>query len=464
MRGTRAGLRALDLLAAGAAAATAVLAEVVKGLANRTSPPAAATPKLLTLEGDYSLATIRDLGLERIVTSRDLDGFFDHVWTVNPFVGAAPDDRDRAAPGPPSATAVGPRHTMVEGRVARLRRLERWPALNFALAQRQLLAHVGRVVRREGVPVIRASDPFYLGLMGLLLARAHRLPLVMHLIANYDGTTLVHEPVYPRLFRRRSVEKRIERFVLRRADLVTAGSRDILEYAFRNGASPSRSTLFLLGNLIDTAHFDWEPAERPSVRGELGLGDDDPFVICVGRLEPVKHPDDVLAVIAHPTLRQLGLRAVFVGEGSMRAELEATAAHLGVADRVVFAGKRDQEWLARALTSATVVLSPLTGRALIEAMLSGTPTVAYDVEWQSELVHHAETGLLVPYRETDKMAEAVAELVSLPALATALGAAGRDHAKKVMDPVVLLEHEREAYRALLGLAAEPGAAAVPRTL
>ncbi len=464
MEGVRAVLPALDLLVAGAVSAAGVVAEAVKARTGRRVRTAAQAPKLLTLEGDYSLATIRDLGLEQIVTSRDLEGFFAHVWTVNPFVGAAPEDRERTAPGPPMVTEVAPRHTMVEGRVARTPRLEKWPVLNFALAQQQLLAQVGHIVRGEAIPVIRASDPFYLGLVGLLLARVHRLPLVMHLIANYDGHTLVDDPVYPRLFRRRSIEKRIERFVLPRSDLVAAANRDILDYAFRNGAPRSRSTLFLVGNLIDPAHFEWDPAARPSVRAELGLGDEDPFVICVGRLEPVKRPDDALAVIAQPALRQLGLRGVFVGEGTMRPELEAMADRLGVAGRVIFTGKRDQEWLARALSSATVVLSPLTGRALVEALLSGTPTVAYDVEWQSELVHDAETGLLVPYGDVEKMAEAVLRLVSQPGFAAALGAAGRDRTRKVMDPAALLEHERDAYRKLLRLTGKPLAPAARRTL
>lgn len=438
----------VDLVAAAVVAGATIAAEVVKGVVARPFGRHGGPPKLLTLEGDYSLHTIRDFGVEQIVTSRDLGGFFAHVWTVNPLVGAAPDDRNRTPPGPPTVTVMAPLHTMIEGKVGRWPALAGWPTLNFVLAQRDLLVRLGRLVRRERISVIRASDPMYLGLVGLLLARANGLPLVMHLIANYDGTAFVDTPAYPRLFRRRSVEKRIERYLLPRCELVAAGNRDILDYAVGNGAVAERSTVFLVGNLIDAAHFAWDPSERPSVREELGLGDH-PFVICVGRLEPLKHPDDVVQVIAQPVLRDLGVRAVLVGDGSMRDELEALAAGLGVGDRVIFAGRRDQEWLARAYTSATVIVSPLTGRALIEATLSGTPAVAYDIDWQAELIAHEETGLLVPYRDTAKMAEAVSELVSRPGHATALGTAGRERTLKVMDPEALLDHERDAYRRLL---------------
>jgi glycosyltransferase involved in cell wall biosynthesis len=457
VNGTAAARRAADLLAAGAVAAAGILVETARGLARSRRPAGGAgVPKLLTLEADYSLATIRDLRLEHIVTSRDLDGFFDHVWTVNPLVGAAPDDRPRTVPGPPSITEVAPRHTMIEGKVGWSPALAAWPTLNFVLAQWQLLAGVGRLIRRERIPVVRASDPLYLGLVGFLLARANRRPLVLHIIANYDGTAFVDTAAYPRLFGRRSVEKRIERFLLPRADLVAAGNRDLLDYSVNNGADPERCTVFLVGNLIDAAHFDWEPADRPSVRDEMGVSAH-PFVITVGRLEPLKHPDDVVRVIADPRLVELGLRAVLVGDGGMRAELESLAAGLGVEDRLVFAGKRDQEWLARAYASADVILSPLTGRALIEGTLSATPAVAYDIDWQAELVSHGETGLLVPYRDTAAMAGAVFELLSQPDYAAALGAAGRERTRKVMDPQALLDHERAAYLGLLPETAPEGA-------
>ena len=440
---------AADLLVAGAMAAGVLVTEAAKGAVLTRSVSRYRQPRLLTLEADYSLAAIRDMGLEEIITSRDLDGFFEHVWTVHPLVGAAPDDRGRTPPGPPSVTSVSSRHTMIEGKLQRSGRLAGWPTVNLVLAQRQLLGDLGRLLRRQRISVIRASDPLYLGLVGLFLSRVHHLPLVIHLIANYDGTAFVDSAAYPRLFRRRSLEKRIERFILPRSDLVAAGNADILEYAVNNGADRESTTVFLVGNLIDPIHFSWEPSERPSVRHELGLADDEPFVICVGRLEPLKHPDDVVRVIGESRLRQLGVKAVFVGEGTMRAQLETLAVESGLDGRLVFAGKRDQKWLARALASATVVLSPLTGRALIEATLSGTASVAYDIDWQSELVLHAETGLLVPYRDTNKMAEAVYDLVSQPAFAAALGAAARVRTRHVMDPPRLLEHERRAYSRLL---------------
>lgn len=405
--------------------------------------------KLLTLEGDYSLATIRRRHLEHIITIRDLEGFFTHVWSVYPFVGADAGDHASGPVGPPSSTSVSSRHTVIEGHTCFSHGLRFLPILNFLFAQASLVVRLNRLIQTEGISVVRASEPYYLGMLGLLLARWNRLPFVVRLIANYDSDFWSDgRPIYPRLFRWRSVEKRIDRFVLPRADLVAAGNEDILRYAEANGAAEERSTVFPVGCLIEPVHFLVEPAKRPSVRPGLGL-EDRPFLICVSRLEPVKHPEDIVRVTVQAKEQVPGLACVIVGEGSMQDELERMVAQANLRDDLIFAGNRDQEWIARAFASANVVLSPLTGRALVEAALSGTPIVAYDVDWHSELVRTGETGILVPYRDADQMAAAVVDILADPVRAALLGAAGRAFALKVMDPARLLEHERDAYRKVL---------------
>jgi glycosyltransferase involved in cell wall biosynthesis len=372
------------------------------------------------------------------------------VWTVHPLVGGDPIDAFHAPTGRPVVTKLTDRHTVVESGTAYAPELGRWPTLNFALAQAALVHEIDRLIRREKVGIVRANEPFYLGLLGLLLARANGIPLVVRLIANYDSDFwAAGRPVHERLFRRRAIEKRVDRFVLRRADLVVAGNEDILRYALANGATEDRSVVVLVGSVIDPVHFA-ERTARPGVAAELGFGGR-PFVICVTRLEEAKHPEDVVLVLAEARKRVPELAGVLVGDGSMRPQLEALVREHELQDHFVFAGNRDQEWIADALRAAAVVLSPLTGRALVEAALSGTVIVAYDVDWHSELVRHGETGVLVPYRDTHEMAEAVCDLLGDVQRAEQLGTAGRRLALEKMDPATLIAHERAAYRRLFRL-------------
>ncbi|MDQ3897542.1 MAG: glycosyltransferase family 4 protein, partial [Actinomycetota bacterium] len=415
--------------------------------------PVGEARRMLTFDGTYSLGMIRARKLEHEITCRDLDGFFEHVWSVHPAVGASPEHDTPVEPV--TVTEINDRHTMIEGSVAWSPRLARFPKSNFALAQAMLLHRLDRLIRERGIAVVRAGEPFFLGPLGLLLARLNRCPLVVRVNANFDFMYATGNFLgYPRLYRSRRLEKAVARFVLRRADLVAPGSQDNLRYALENGASRARSTIWPYGMWIDPLHFSTEPEQRPSVRRELGL-EGQPFMILVGRLEAVKHPDDVVRALAAAKRTRPDLAAVLVGGGTMQPELERLARGLGVADDLRIVGYRDQPWLAAALSSADVVVSPLTGRALVEACLSATPVVAYDVEWQSELIRPGETGMLVPYRDVEGMADAVCALLKDPDLADRLGRRAREVTVKIMDRATLIANEQADYRRLLGEVSAP---------
>jgi glycosyltransferase involved in cell wall biosynthesis len=143
------------------------------------------------------------------------------------------------------------------------------------------------------------------------------------------------------------------------------------------------------------------------------------------------------------------VHALLVGDGMLRDQLREQAAALGVADRLVFAGFRDQPWIARVISKASVIVSPHMGRALVEAALSAVPMVAYDYDWQRELVVSGETGFLVPNGDWEAMAERTASLLDDPRHAVALGQRARQRTATMMDPARLAQHERDTYTALL---------------
>ena len=446
-RVTNGALAAADLLASCLIAGALGSATMLRRLSRRRPNPG--PPKLLALEASYALETVHARKSEHAITGRDLQGFFEHVWSVHPAVGASPDHSEASSVGMPSSVSLGPRHTVIEGKVAQTRRLQRVPRTNFSLAQAVLVASLDRLIRQENVSIIRASDPYYMGLLGIALGRAHRVPVVVCVYGNFDTMYQATGSVaYPRLIPWRWLEKRIERYVLSRAALVVAFNEDNLHFVLRNSATEERSVLFRPGHWIHPDHFDVEPEQRRRSPAELGLGER-PYLILVSRLVPQKRPEDVLAVLARLKASGRDLVAVLVGNGPMRQQLEDMANDMGLAGDVVFTGNRDQPWIASALASAEVVLSPLTGLALIEACLSGTAVVAYDVEWQSELVQSDETGVLVPDRDTTGMAEAVLRLLDDPDHAARLGRCARLRAREMMDPQRLLDHQRTTYERVL---------------
>jgi glycosyltransferase involved in cell wall biosynthesis len=407
--------------------------------------------KLLVLDTSFTFEMICERGLLDSVTCRDLDGFFDHVWTVHPFASMLTSDGWTSRYGRPVRHRVNPRHTFIEGKVGRVRLLARLFPINFLISQAGILLMLLRLIRRERIDVIRVGSPLYLGLLGWALSRLSGVPFVIRVGANNDKLyETTGQPAEPRLMRSRRIEKIVERFVFPRADLVAGANQNNLDFALANGARPERSTLFRYGNLIDKRHFV-EPDRRgfePAMLDEIGVAPKR-FLIYVGRLTAAKHPDDVIRILAAMRDKGHGIKAVLAGDGPMRAELVELARELGVEDRVILAGNKPQDWLARVLPQAAVVISPLTGRALNEAALAGVPIVAYDLDWQGELVETGVTGELVPHRNWKAMAEAVHRFLADPAHALAMGRAVRRRALEMLDPAVLDQHERDQYSLLI---------------
>ncbi len=373
-----------------------------------------------------------------------------HVWTAHPFATLVSSDHWSDRYGPPAEYKLGERHTFVEGKIGRFRVFKNFPAINFLFSQIGVFSRLLGLIRKEKISAVRAGDPLYVGLFGWALARISGVPLVIRIGGNSDKVyETTGSPLMPRLFRTRQREKQIERFVLARADLVAGANQDNLDFALANGARPERSTLFRYGNLIDKIHF-LPRSQRPGGRSLLGeFGTLEPkLLLYVGRLERVKQPDHVVRVLA--LLREWGQRVslLIVGDGSLRTALVALAENLGVSSHVVFCGNRDQQWLAQVIPIADVVLSPHTGRALSEAALGAAPIVAYDVDWQGELVRAGATGELVPCGDWIRMAEAARRLLTDLNYARRLGDNARTSALEMMDPQALNRHEIDQYEAL----------------
>jgi glycosyltransferase involved in cell wall biosynthesis len=270
---------------------------------------------------------------------------------------------------------------------------------------------------------------------------------VVRIGANHDKHfETTGKPIEPRLMRSRAFEKLVERFVFRRADLVAGANQDNLDFALANGASPERSTLFRYGNLVDPRHF--EPANKrgspAAALRNLGVRRGE-FLLYVGRLTQIKQPEHVIEVLARLRSRGLELKAVLAGEGPMQADLAKLAGKLGVADEVVMPGSLDQGQLALLYPSAAAVISPHTGRALAEAGLGAAPVVAYDVDWQGEVIETGKTGILVEHGNLEAMSEAAYSLLSDPDAARELGSALRKRILDMLDPAKLNDHERQEY-------------------
>ncbi|HET7505826.1 MAG TPA: glycosyltransferase [Kofleriaceae bacterium] len=175
-------------------------------------------------------------------------------------------------------------------------------------------------------------------------------------------------------------------------------------------------------------------AEISELRARLGARPDTVLVGSVGRLVEQKDYPTQLRAFAIAARAEPRLRMVLAGDGPLRASIEAQAAELGIADRIVLLG----HWtrvpaLLRAL-DVFVLASKFEpyGVALLEAKCAGSAIIATAVNEIPKLLSDGTTGLIVPAESPEPMARAFLRMAQDAALRStvarnALAEAERKH-------------------------------------
>lgn len=312
--------------------------------------------------------------------------------------------------------------------------LKSWDA---ALLHWETWPQIARAAAKAAPDLVDAHYAYPDGAAAARIADALRKPYVLT-VRGSDLEVLARDPA-----RRPAIER-----TLRRAGAVIAVSASLARRARELGAEPSR--VHEIGNGVDLAAF--APSDRGAARRRLGLSPEEPAIVAVGRLDPIKGLD--LAIEAMALLRRersTPARLHLVGEGPARHSLEALVRERGLESSVSFHGEVSPSSLASWYAAADVVtlLSHSEGcpNVVIEAIACGRPVVATNVGGVPELVRDGVTGLLIEGREPARVVERWIEALEAewdpPAVASQVG--GRD-----WDEVA--RRQMEVYRSVVAAA------------
>lgn len=405
--------------------------------------------KLITFDMSFTYKIIKERNLSAALESRSLDDYFTKVISVHPLSGLFEVSSERY--GMPSIIDVSPNHIFIEGKVGLTKWLAWLPPINLILSQIILINKLIKISKKEGISVIKIGDPYYLGIIGLIMKFFLKVPLVIRVCFRYDEIyKKTGRAVMPNLFRFRWIEKKIERIVLKRCDLIAGANEDNMNYGIENGAPEEKCTIFRYGNLLDSSHWI-DPEKRDNVDEEidsLGLKNKI-FLTTISRLEPMKYIEHVIYTVEELRKREIDVYGLIIGDGSLRKEFENLALSKGISNYVKFAGNCKQEFIANILPHSAAIISPHMGRGLTEAALSGVPIVGYDYDWQREVIISDKTGYLIEHENWMAMADAVEHLLSNKNIAKKLGKNVRDHIARMMNPESLNNHEKNCYNNII---------------
>ena len=223
----------------------------------------------------------------------------------------------------------------------------------------------------------------------------------------------------------------ITRFGIEQSDAVTAISnyrRDATHETFCTGCD-----IEVIYNFIDADYYRRAPND--AVRRELAPGGER-IILHVSTFRPIKRISDCVRVLArmkeleNGSGSQFRVRLVMCGDGPERAEAEALAARLGVADLVSFVGKQPQSQVREYLSVADLLLLPSQsesfGLTALEAMASEVPVIATRVGGIPEVVEDNGCGFLFEIGDIERMASAALKVLKDDTERERLGARGRE--------------------------------------
>lgn len=320
-----------------------------------------------------------------------------------PFEHLRQDERARDAQGPvrvvrfPAATLGGSMH---------------WPWLKG----------LGAWLRREarGFDVVHAhSYGFHHTLAALLAAKLAGKPFVLtpHFHPHWSM-----EAGPRRATLRRGFDALAKGLLLGSPEAVVCVSR--AEAGLLGAPRPGR--VRVVPNGVDPGPF--EAARGDSYRAKLGLRG--PAALFVGRLAVNKG----LFTLLEAWQAVPGATLLVVGDGHLAHPLAERARALGLAGRVRLLGPLPQEELLQAYAACDAFVLPSEyeafGIVLLEAMAAGKPCIATRTGGVGEVVQHGKTGLLVPVGDARALGEALRRVLDDPALAEALGEAGRQRVRE----------------------------------
>jgi glycosyltransferase involved in cell wall biosynthesis len=249
---------------------------------------------------------------------------------------------------------------------------------------------------------------------GRLAAAMRQVPTILHEHANLTDT-----PWF---------QKVADRLLEPYTDIAMAVSKSTADFVIRSRQVPATKVkVVYLGVPLDEFSRPRSLEEIDAARHELGLAADDLAIGTITRVHESKGNTFLVDAAARVLAARPRARFVLVGEGPLRADLEAQAARLGLGNRFVFAGFRRDA--ARTLSAFDVTVFPSlwegTPLTAFEALAAGTPIVATDADGLLDILTDGHDAAIVPRRNAAALAEKIVWIIDRPDERARLAAAAR---------------------------------------
>ena len=304
-------------------------------------------------------------------------------------------------------------------------------ALMKALGQR-----LEQVVRLVEPDIIHAHSPVLNAIPALKVGRKLGIPVVYEIRAFWEDAAVDHGTTSQGSLRYRAT-RGLETRAIQRADHVFTICEGLRADIVARGIPSNKVTV--IPNAVNVESFQLGSPPDPALLDKLGLTGST-VVGFIGSFYAYEGLDLLVAALPQLIAARSDIKLLLVGGGSQEANLRQQAKALGVADKVVFAGRVPHQDVNTYYDLIKVLAYPrhpmrltelVTPLKPLEAMAQGQLFVASDVGGHKELVQHNQTGVLFKAGSADALAQSLLGLLNNPVLWPLLKANGREFVENV---------------------------------
>jgi glycosyltransferase involved in cell wall biosynthesis len=208
-----------------------------------------------------------------------------------------------------------------------------------------------------------------------------------------------------------NITKYTEKFVLKKADLITCGGENLKDAIINFGVRPEK--IKLINHGVDTEEFS--PQKRDKELREELKALDTPVVLSNRRLSPIYNVESLIKAIPLVLKDFSDTKFVIIGEGPQEDYLKQLAKSIGVCKSVRFTGWLSRNEFIRYVASAdiyvSISLSDGASVSIMDAMACKLPVVVTDVGDNRKWIKNGENGFVVPTKDPDSVAKKVVYLI-----------------------------------------------------
>jgi L-malate glycosyltransferase len=298
---------------------------------------------------------------------------------------------------------------------------------------------LAQYVRKNLIEIVH-SYGFYANVFAVPFARLAGASIV---VASIRNTCDLLTPM----------QARLQKLVCRLADCILVNADAIRKNLIDEGYDASK--IVLIRNGIILSRFG-RKQDGAAVRQELGVPATARLVGVFARLNPMKGVGYFLEAATLLAARFPDVYFLIVGDGASRPELAAQAARLGLGNRIVFTGFRNDipKLLSESSVSVLPSLSEGTSNTLLESMAAGIPVVATTVGGNPEVIEHGISGFLVPPKNSAALADAIGCLLADGFMAARMGLAGSRRVAELFSIENSVHETENLYERLVGAKSE----------